>query len=217
MKTKRSLALILALAAFFTLSSGNAWLAPAAEAQNEDSSEMTWSASFTDVVLPEGLEYLQLSTLTENGFYATSSEEVPGSGENGTEHGRRAGGTLKTPEPEHTAGICRQEIRETAGEPERIHGWSGGDGAHPAFRTAAGAKLRNKRARSAAQYAAGFVCHGRNCPQGQRDLRHTGRKCSATTQEGSRACNPTSLFQYLYDILQGTLINGSPLLACFFL
>ena len=145
------------------------------------------------------------------------SQAVRGSGENGTEHGRRAGGTLKTPEPEHTAGICRQEIRETAGEPERIHGWSGGDGAHPAFRTAAGAKLRNKRARSAAQYAAGFVCHGRNCPQGQRDLRHTGRKCSATTQEGSRACNPTSLFQYLYDILQGTLINGSPLLACFFL
>ena len=77
------------------------------------------------------------------------SQAVRGSGENGTEHGRRAGGTLKTPEPEHTAGICRQEIRETAGEPERIHGWSGGDGAHPAFRTAAGAKLRNKRARSA--------------------------------------------------------------------
>ena len=82
MKRKRCIALILALAAFFTLSSGNAWLAPAAEAQNEDSSEMTWSASFTDVVLPEGLEYLQLSTLTENGFYALSSEEIPGSGEN---------------------------------------------------------------------------------------------------------------------------------------
>lgn len=74
------------------------------------------------------------------------SQAVRGSGENGTEHGRRAGGTLKTPEPEHTAGICRQEIRETAGEPERIHGWSGGDGAHPAFRTAAGTKLRNKSA-----------------------------------------------------------------------
>ena len=152
-----------------------------------------------------GIRHLRLSAAAENAE------------QNRTEHGRRAGGTLKTPEPEHTSGICRQEIRETAGEPERIHGWSGGDGAHPAFRTAAGAKLRNKRARSAAQYAAGFVCHGRNCPQGQRDLRHIGRKCSATTQEGSRACNPTSLFQHLYDILQGTLINGSPLLACFFL
>ena len=70
MKRKRCIALILALAAFFTLSSGNAWLAPAAEAQNEDSSEMTWSASFTDVVLPEGFSIVPYKCGYENAWAA---------------------------------------------------------------------------------------------------------------------------------------------------
>ena len=30
-----------------------------------------------------------------------------------------------------------------------------------------------------------FVCHGRNCPQGQRDLRHISRKCSGTTRKAA--------------------------------
>ena len=49
--------------------------------------------------------------------------------------------------------------------------------------------------------------HGRDCPQGRKYLRHAD---ADTAQEGSRACNPASLLQHLYDILQGTPMTGVP-------
>ena len=47
--------------------------------QSEDSGEMTWISSFSDIALPKGLDYLNASCFTDEGFYAFSSEGVKGS------------------------------------------------------------------------------------------------------------------------------------------
>ena len=87
MKTKRIMALLLALAGLVSLSAFGTQPAEAlADApQNENSGEMTWVASFTDVTMPEGAEYLQLTSLTGDGFYSFSGEMVANNEENGSE------------------------------------------------------------------------------------------------------------------------------------
>ena len=89
MKIIRIVALILVLAGLFSLSAFGAQPSEAlADAlQNENSGELTWAATFTDLVLPEGLEYLYLTSMTEDGFYAISGELVAGSAEDETELG----------------------------------------------------------------------------------------------------------------------------------
>ena len=80
MKAKRILTLLLAAAAILTGS-----LMPAASAENTGSGDLVWAASFTDVAMPENLEYMQLTSLTEDGFYSFSSEKVPNDSENAKE------------------------------------------------------------------------------------------------------------------------------------
>jgi ABC-type glycerol-3-phosphate transport system substrate-binding protein len=46
---------------------------------------MTWAASFTDVVMPEGMDYLQFNAMTENGIYSFSGVTVPTGTENENE------------------------------------------------------------------------------------------------------------------------------------
>ena len=139
-----------------------------------------------------GIRHLRLSAAAENAEQNRTRQTGgtrPGDAGTGTRGGHLPAEDQKLPEN-------RKKTR-----------WSGGERTHPAFRTSAGAKLRNIRARNDAQYAAVRVSRQELSSGSKRPAAYR-QKCSATIQEGSRACNPTSLLQHLYGILQGTLVTG---------